>query len=139
LVVNFGHVFNIKGRLDTKLLSPNTTYRAYVYYKTTEVNGYNIFNEFSSSPPSTLMSMKLFNDGKEVYTSVFTSNLVRYYNKTRSFAGEEQNEWVALKMGEFFNDALDCDAVEMSLMETDRPYFYNGPAIIFLGMGFKAI
>ncbi|PON38159.1 hypothetical protein PanWU01x14_314520 [Parasponia andersonii] len=55
------------------------------------------------------MSMKLFNDGKEVYTSVFTTNLVRCYKKTRSFAGEERDEWAAIKMGEFFNNTLDYD------------------------------
>ena len=45
------HVFNVKSRVETRLLSPNTTYGAHLSYKTTEFDGYNFDALSPSSPP----------------------------------------------------------------------------------------
>lgn len=124
-------MFNIKGKMDTKLLSPNTTYRVYLTYKTTAVDGYN-FNFLSSTSPTILVSMELFKNGEIVKTSEFCINLV--INNMRS---SPKHEWTKLDLGEFFINRCDFDTVMISLKETERLYFYMGPAIIIFGVEFK--
>ncbi|PON94856.1 Phloem protein [Trema orientale] len=135
LTVNFGHGFNIKGKVDTGLLSPNTNYQVCVCYNPTEVKGYNS-NEFSSSCPPITVSVKLFKEGKIVKTSELRINLVMTDTRS-SFRLQEVDKWTDLTVGKFFNNTRDFDAVEVSLMETKRLNFYKGPAIKFYGIGFR--
>ncbi|XP_038972051.1 F-box protein PP2-B10-like isoform X1 [Phoenix dactylifera] len=109
--------FDIGGRIDCRLLSPRTTYAAYLVFK---------LDSWSSGlgPPPHLASVKL-----GAYASEFNICLEDHDDRDEEEEEEEEGRrqrqrrrlrddgWMEIELGVFYNDEGDDGDVEMSLME----------------------
>ncbi|KAJ4955030.1 hypothetical protein NE237_011813 [Protea cynaroides] len=140
----------IRGKMETRLLSPNTTYVAYLVFKLTEFG-------FQYAP--VLFSIKLgsgggrLEEGQVKYVYLMTRRLTMA-DEHKSWRVIEEDEdillewrellepearekpkkrgdgWMEIKMGEFFNERGDDGEVEMRIKKVEDPYWGRNGFII---------
>ncbi|XP_042501121.1 F-box protein PP2-B10-like [Macadamia integrifolia] len=139
----------IHGKMETRLLSPNTTYVAYMVLKFTDsAHGFNF------DPAE--VSVKLLNSGEEMIKSVDLNPVGRQRRQVGGYRGfgrlptllrlrpwepvedpeprqegqirpkKREDGWMEIEMGEFFNERGEDGEVEMSLMEVKGGQWKSG-------------
>ncbi|KAJ4955528.1 hypothetical protein NE237_012311 [Protea cynaroides] len=112
---------DIRGKMETQLLSPNTTYVAYMVFKFTD-DAYG----FENDPVE--VSVKLASVGRAEQGGVKSVYLKRHEETEaeREAPKERGDGWMELKMGEFFNERGEDGEVEMSLKEVKVLWWKSG-------------
>lgn len=100
----------IKGRIETNILSPQTTYAVYFVYKVIRCQC-----NFDVKP----VTVRVNFEGEEVHGHGDGNRRVLLLNPSRNIRGGWT--WMKVKIGEFFNDGGENHGVvEFSLMETKK-------------------
>ncbi|XP_042502881.1 F-box protein PP2-B10-like [Macadamia integrifolia] len=138
----------IHGKMETRLLSPNTTYVAYLVHKLTD-SAYGF--EFSPAEVSVKLASRGGGGGGEEMKSVYLNPLGRkrrqlgtargigVFSRSLSFLRplepvqkegqvpkKREDGWMEIGMGEFFNDRGADGEVEMTLMEVKGGNWKSG-------------
>ncbi|KAF5950601.1 hypothetical protein HYC85_012594 [Camellia sinensis] len=107
---------DIKGKIETRLLSPKTTYVAFLVFKFVQAN-----QGFESLPAKA--SVRLVGDEEEKSSTVYLKQPltpVTSEGLSGRFPQERKDKWMEIQLGEFFNDQGDDGEVVMQLMEIER-------------------
>lgn len=113
---------DVKGKIEAKILSPKTTYAAYLVFKFS-----NFRRGFDSRPAELGVSF----EGREVKHNVFLDPPGNRPQLTQ----ERGDGWMEIEMGEFFNENGDGGSVVCSLLEVDD---YTGKrGLIIEGIEFR--
>ena len=111
--------FDIKGRMKTMMLSPDTTYVAHLIFQFKDNNW-----GFESIPMKTCISVvgergdSTETDTHTVYLEVGGSGYV-VGEHNRHLPQNRNDGWMEIELGEFFNGQGDDDEVEMRIMENE--------------------
>lgn len=120
----------LRGRIQTQLLSPNTTYTAYLVY----------VPRFSGIEyPPLKVSVRFVGEGVEsevvevgtnayLLTTIFTPEDDGYRYQNRS------DEWMEIEMGEFFTGQDDVREVEIRLWEIGEYGFFQASGLDVQGI-----
>ncbi|XP_048536825.1 F-box protein PP2-B10-like [Triticum urartu] len=139
--------FEIRGKIHSKMLSQDTTYAAYMVFRTTD-NFYGLdfpVQEASISAGATNTTRKVClqgnddDDGKggvpENYRPMVPFPRLRLRRRNRRVVSHEENVtlpqqradgWMELELGEFLNEGADDGEVSISLMETKGGNWKSG-------------
>ncbi|CAL5337269.1 unnamed protein product [Camellia sinensis] len=107
---------DIKGKIETRLLSPKTTYVAFLVFKFVRAN-----QGFESLPAKA--SVRLVGDEEEKSSTVYLKQPltpVTSEGLSGRFPQERKDKWMEIQLGEFFNDQGEDGEVVMQLMEIER-------------------
>ncbi|THG05619.1 hypothetical protein TEA_000804 [Camellia sinensis var. sinensis] len=113
---------DIKGKIETRLLSPKTTYVAFLVFKFVRAN-----QGFESLPAKALV--RFVGDEEEKSSTVYLkqpSTPVTSEGLSGRFPQERKDKWMEVELGEFFNDQGDDREVVMQLMEIERGNWKHG-------------
>lgn len=113
LINRFGEVaemrvvwwLEVKGKIDTQVLSPNTNYAAYLVFKLNKRSG----TGFSGRNVSLQVIIN------EAVSKVWKVSLEEEDNPQH--VGARGDGWMEVEIGEFFNERGDDGAVEFSVMD----------------------
>ncbi|KAF9611185.1 hypothetical protein IFM89_027499 [Coptis chinensis] len=125
-------VLKIDGQIDTEMLSPNTTYAAYLVFKVTD-KSYGLDN------PTTEGSVQFVRGGGSAsgYRTVYLDpefNLAPHRPRRRSsvtqYVGQlpsaRGDRWMEIELGEFYNDQGEDGEVKMTLEEVKAGNWRTG-------------
>ncbi|OMO93075.1 hypothetical protein CCACVL1_06641 [Corchorus capsularis] len=107
-VAELKHVWwlDVKGTIETKILSPQTTYVAYLVYKfATSKSG------FDKRPVDLHVELEQSHTGRTVRVFLDPSSNIPQFSRTRG------DGWMEVKLGEFFNEHGDDGNASCSLRE----------------------
>ncbi|KAL2325269.1 hypothetical protein Fmac_024327 [Flemingia macrophylla] len=99
----------IRGVINTRVLSPNTQYAAYLVYKMIDAH------EFGNRPVE--LSVNMLGGHGSTKTVCLDPNRETRNNRVRGLQGpnERSDGWLEIEMGEFFNSGLE-DEVQMGVL-----------------------
>lgn len=111
-VAELRHVWwlDIKGRMETRLLSPNTTYAVFLVFKFTDVIG------FRDNP----VELKVYFENQEDWEVSDQNNIAAILDPAENEPRDSRDRsdgWMEIQMGEFFNENGDDGAVVCKLWE----------------------
>ncbi|KAF5199454.1 F-box protein pp2-b10 [Thalictrum thalictroides] len=109
---------HIKGTIETRLLSPNTTYAAYIVVKFTD-NAYGLERHPAD------VAVGFVGEGG----NASGSRTVHLNHKKASggqFPSERGDGWMEIELGEFYNDQGEDGEVQMTLTETKGGHWKSG-------------
>ncbi|XP_043722227.1 F-box protein At2g02240-like [Telopea speciosissima] len=112
----------IRGKLETRLLSPNSTYGAYLVLKFTD-NAHGFKDVLAD------VSVKLANDGgaeEGEVKFVYLGPEQQLGRQEGQGLMERGDGWMEIEMGEFFNERDEDGEVEMSLLEVKSGNWKSG-------------
>jgi hypothetical protein len=104
----------IGGRIETKILSPNTKYGAYFIYAIADHN-YNLHYAVK-------VSIRYENEGNATNAYLVPDTPEEHDGRLPSM---REDMWMEIEIGEFFTDQVDS-VVEMCLMETENGNWKSG-------------
>ncbi|KAJ4956851.1 hypothetical protein NE237_013634 [Protea cynaroides] len=115
----------IRGRMKTRLLSPNTTYVAYLVFKLTD-NAYGFGNAHPVEVSVKLVGGDRAEQGEVKLVYLNKPEETEADSRPEGVPKERKDGWMEIKMGEFFNERDEDRMVEMSLMEVDDYNWKSG-------------
>ncbi|KAF9611188.1 hypothetical protein IFM89_027502 [Coptis chinensis] len=118
----------IRGKIDTRMLSPKTTYGAYLVFKIKD----NEFGGYNQWPPADV-SVKFVEAG-----SGASDDQIAYLDPTQRPVNAPNGEvpsmrrdgWMEIKLGQLYNDHGEDGEVEMSLMEVKAGVVKEGLVVV---------
>ncbi|XP_006292530.2 putative F-box protein PP2-B6 [Capsella rubella] len=126
--------FEIRGLMDTQILSPRTHYSAYVVYKTR--TGCHGFRDLPIQVGIGLVGQK---HPKTFICFDESTDKIKKWAKRELMKSEKRRDgWIEAKIGEFFNEggsSLGCDEIELSVVDIASPYWKRG--LIIQGIEFR--
>ncbi|THG23912.1 putative F-box protein PP2-B12 [Camellia sinensis] len=112
--------FDIGGRLNTQILSPETNYAAYFVFKTTEQN-----EGFEYTPMKASVTLVGDIEDKTIYLKLQT-NGEEDDAPLGPLPRRRKDGWMEIELGEFFNERDNDREVEIKLMETEHLNWKSG-------------
>lgn len=119
--------FDIKGKIEARLLSPNITYVAYLVFKMMGQRNYG-FDSLPVNASVRFVGEKGDKEEDEITNIIFLKP--QQSGPERSAARglhpqKRMDDWMEIELGEFFN-GRDSGEVEMRLMEVERGNWKKG-------------
>uniref|UniRef100_K7N4Z4 F-box domain-containing protein n=1 Tax=Glycine max TaxID=3847 RepID=K7N4Z4_SOYBN len=114
--------FDITGRMNTRVLSPNTNYAAFLVFKMIDAGG------FHYDPA--VLSVGILGGNSSTKNVCLDPNLVdnrlddRFHGLQRPTV--RSDGWLEIEMGEFFNPGLEEDELQIKVSETTSNWWKRG-------------
>ncbi|CAH8387574.1 unnamed protein product [Eruca vesicaria subsp. sativa] len=117
--------FEIRGRVNTRVLSPRTRYSAYIVFK--KINQCSGFEEVPTEAGVGVVGRAASTRFISLDARVDGHSLRRM----RRRPVERRDEWMEIELGEFFSggDVMNSDEIEMSALETNLHHWKSGLVI----------
>lgn len=119
----------IEGKINTTMLSPNTTYQAYLIVKFAN-RAYGL--DSLPSEVCVVVGKSKYESHGTVYLRCQTNQKKCSWTRSRGSKGQEriprerEDGWVEIELGEFYNDGGGDEEVKMSLREVKGPHLKGG-------------
>ncbi|CDY65051.1 BnaC02g47870D [Brassica napus] len=113
--------FEIRGWMNTRILSPRTHYSAYVVYKTR--SGCHGFRDLPIQVGICLVGQKA------------TKRFICFDEELMK-SKEREDGWIEAEIGDLFNE-IGCDEIELSIIDITSPYWKRG--LIIQGIEFRPV
>ncbi|XP_024007468.1 LOW QUALITY PROTEIN: F-box protein At2g02240 [Eutrema salsugineum] len=123
--------FEIRGWMNTRILSPRTRYSAYVVYKTR--NGCHGFRDLPIQ-----VGIGLLGQTTNKRFICFDESSDRIKKRELMKSKMREDGWIEAEIGDFFNErgsSLGCDEIELSIVDITSPYWKRG--LIIQGIEFR--
>ncbi|XP_060200538.1 F-box protein PP2-B10-like [Lycium barbarum] len=131
------HWLDIRGKIETQMLSPGTNYAAYLVFKLlNDTYGIKTLNAMIR-----IVNHENENEAAKRATKVYMPSMSRFFIKNKTdplyekYAKKRGNGWMEVQLGEFDNKEGDDEEVEARCMEIERLHDKSG--LIVEGIEFR--
>ncbi|XP_059277966.1 F-box protein PP2-B10-like isoform X2 [Lycium ferocissimum] len=131
------HWLDIRGKIETQMLSPGTNYAAYLVFKLlNDTYGIKTLNAMIR-----IVNHENENEAAKRATKVYMPSMSRFFIKNKTdplyekYAKKRGNGWMEVQLGEFYNKEGDDEEVEARCMEIERLHDKSG--LIVEGIEFR--